>query len=586
MIDSELDRLLVQVRRIEEHREKGAEAEIRKNYQKLLQELRHYMADEYSRYAEDDKLTYDILQKNGYYARFLEEVEQKIDDISPEVRRTIRSTVEQTYEHTYNGMIDCLQKTATGVDLGVLKGCTPEVIKRAVENPISKLTLNDRLEKHRKEIIYDIKQDISVGLMNGDRYSTMANRIKKSVEGDYKKAIRIARTETHRVREAGNHDAAVSVNDALKNSTAGVQMMKTWRTMKDERVRPAKAKGRKRKYDHRKMEGISIPIDEEFTLPSGAKTTAPGQSGVAGEDINCRCYLSYGLQSVSESDKMKVTKETESESIETVEETTYDIEGNTTKLKGAMSENDYAEYVNRLNNHPNPSIKKLYASYGDEIRDVKKTKYGAYTPSTNSLTFSYPAEHYIANGKDKYSTIAHEYGHFFDAKCSYDVHFAEIDTIKDHIPYSKSWFKRNASSSDEFLAAIRKDKQLLKVSLTAELKEDLRAHDASDGVQDAIDGLLGQRINWGHGDKYYNRVYSGLKKFNEQKSLKEAYKELGFDVSNQEKVSRLCRDYESASEMWANIMAAETNGGQSLEYVKKYLPNSYQAITEIIKGVK
>lgn len=320
MIDSELDRLLVQVRRIEEHREKGAEAEIRKNYQKLLQELRHYMADEYSHYAEDDRLTYDILQRNGYYARFLEEVEQKIDDISPEVRRTIRSTVEQTYEHTYNGMIDCVQKAATGVDLGVLKGCTPEVIKRAVENPISKLTLNDRLEKHRKEIIYDIKQDISVGLMNGDRYSTMANRIKKSVEGDYKKAIRIARTETHRVREVGNHDAAVFVNDALKNSTAGVQMMKTWRTMKDERVRPAKAKGRNQKYDHRKMEGISIPIDEEFMLPSGAKAAAPGQSGVAGEDINCRCYLSYGLQKVSESDKIETSKKTEFEPAKTIKE--------------------------------------------------------------------------------------------------------------------------------------------------------------------------------------------------------------------------------------------------------------------------
>lgn len=320
MIDSELDRLLVQVRRIEEHREKGAEAEIRKTYQKLLQELRHYMADEYSRYAEDDKLTYDILQRNGYYARFLEEVEQKINDISPEVRRTIHSTVEQTYEHTYNGMIDCVQKAATGVDVGTLKGCTPEVIKRAVENPISKLTLNDRLEKHRKEIIYDIKQDISVGLMNGDRYSTMANRIKKSVEGDYKKAIRIARTETHRVREAGNHDAAVFVNDALKNSTAGVQMMKTWRTMKDERVRPAKAKRRNRKYDHRKMEGISIPIDEEFMLPSGAKTAAPGQSGVAGEDINCRCYLSYGLQKVSESDKIEVKEKVKFEPAESIKE--------------------------------------------------------------------------------------------------------------------------------------------------------------------------------------------------------------------------------------------------------------------------
>lgn len=297
MADYDLDRLLVQIRRIEEHREKGAEAEIRKTYQALLQDLRHYLADEYTRYAEDDHLTYEILQRHGAYARFLEEVEQKINDISPEIRRSIRSTVEQTYEYTYNGMVESVKKVVMNPAIAAgLKACTPDVIRRAVENPVSKLTLNDRLEKHRKEIVYDIKQNITVGLMNGDRYTTMANRIKQSVDGDYKKAIRIARTETHRVREAGNHDAAVSVNGALKDSTTGLQMVKTWRTMKDERVRPAKAKGRNRQYNHRKMDGVTVPVDEEFVLPSGAKTKAPGQSGVAGEDINCRCYLSYGLQ--------------------------------------------------------------------------------------------------------------------------------------------------------------------------------------------------------------------------------------------------------------------------------------------------
>jgi len=314
MADYDLDRLLVQIRRIEEHREKGAEAEIRRTYQALLQELRHYLADEYTRYAEDDQLTYEILQRHGAYAKFLEEVEQKINDISPEVRRTIRSTVEQTYEYTYNGMVESVKKVVSAPALAKgLKACTPDVIRRAVENPVSKLTLNDRLEKHRKEIIYDIKQNITVGLMNGDRYTTMANRIKQSVDGDYRKAIRIARTETHRVREAGNIDAAMSVDEELKTGESGMRMVKIWRTMKDERVRPAKARGRNRKYDHRKMEGVTVLADEDFTLPSGAKTAAPGQSGVAGEDINCRCYLSYGLQKLPEdvTIKKRLTKQLE-----------------------------------------------------------------------------------------------------------------------------------------------------------------------------------------------------------------------------------------------------------------------------------
>ena len=299
MADYNLDYLLAQVRRIEEHREKDTEAKIRKNYQEILKELRHYLADTYSQYAEDDKLTYEILQRHSRYARFLDEVEKKINDLSPETKRLIRSTVEQVYEHTYNGMIDAVQDRAQDVVSG-LKGCTQAILRRAVENPVSKLTLNDRLEKHRKEIIYDIKQAITVGLMNGDRYSTMAGRIKQSVDGSYKKAIRISRTETHRVREAGNLDAARSVQEALSSGNVPLQMMKVWKTMKDERVRPAKQKGRNKQYDHRKMDGVAVKIDEEFILPSGAKTMAPGQSGVAGEDINCRCYLSYELRKVDE----------------------------------------------------------------------------------------------------------------------------------------------------------------------------------------------------------------------------------------------------------------------------------------------
>lgn len=269
------------------------------------------------------------------------------------------------------------------------------------------------------------------------------------------------------------------------------------------------------------------------------------------------------------------------------EEQNFDIEGNTTKLKGAMSDKDYAEYLARLNNHSNDNVKKLYSSYADKIAGVKKASSGAYTPASNSLTFSYPDERYIQNGKDKYSTVAHEYGHFFDAQAQFsDLHFNEIDTVKNNLNYTKSRFTNRASSSDEFLAAVRKDKQFLRDTLTDEIKKELRLHDASDGVQDAIDWLLWERIGWGHGDKYYNRLYHSIKQMKEHKGLQQAYKDLGYDVSNLSKVVSICRDYESASEMWANIMAAEVNGGEALEYVKKYLPNSYAALIEILKGVK
>ena len=306
-----LEKYLYQLRRIEEHRSKGAEKEIRKIYKQLLKDINSYLADIYLNYSEDDMLTFGNLAKVGMDARFLEEVEQRINGISPQVAKTINDTVTQSYEACYDGMRNAVVKAAGSRELlrtalSTVAAVTPEVIRAAVNNPVSGLTLKDTLEKHRKEIIYDIKRNIGVGLSNGDRFTTMAKRISQSLDSDYNKSIRIVRTEAHRIREAGFHDAATSIHETLQQGNSGYVMAKTWKTMDDERVRPNTVyktkkgwkKGKKSKYNHEKMDGITIPQDQEFELPSGSKGKAPGQIGVAGEDINCRCYLSYDLVEV------------------------------------------------------------------------------------------------------------------------------------------------------------------------------------------------------------------------------------------------------------------------------------------------
>ena len=53
-----------------------------------------------------------------------------------------------------------------------------------------------------------------------------------------------------------------------------------------------------------------------------------------------------------------------------------------------------------------------------------------------------------------------------------------------------------------------------------------------------------------------------------------------FDSYDRKEV--LCRQYTAASEAWANIMSAYMCGGEALEYVKEYLPNSYQAMLNIL----
>ena len=259
------------------------------------------------------------------------------------------------------------------------------------------------------------------------------------------------------------------------------------------------------------------------------------------------------------------------------------------KLKqSGISGTEYEEYLAMINNHANPDITRLYRQHADDILGVFKQ--GQYSPGSKTLEFSYPQY----SDMNKYGTLAHEYGHFFDAEVKYQgLHFDEIQAVRKATGLDTT-FAEVASSSDEFLAAIRKDKAHIKSIYTTEAKNDMIANNASHGVQDAIDGLFPKsRIRWGHGEKYYNRKYSLVEYMDKlsatssrKKGLQQVYKDLGLDASNQAKTKTICRQYEASSEAWANIMSAEVCGGKPLEYVKKYLPNSYAAMLEILKGVK
>jgi hypothetical protein len=305
----DLEYYLAQARRIEKHRDADFEKEIKKLYKDMLTDLRKTLSDAYTKWGTDDQLTFGMLQKVGYDARFLKEIQERVDLATKMEAAYLRKTVNQAYQVAYESMVDGVKKASAGAEalediFSDAIAITPEQIKAVVNNPVSGLTLSDRLEKHRKDIIYNIKQTVGVGLMNGDRYTTMAKRIAESLDGDYKKALRIARTETHRVREAGNIDAAVAVDEEMQNGTSEMRMVKTWRSMQDERVRPQQRRKTKKGWvtkmgksppNHMKMDGQVRLANELFDLGGGVTATAPGQSGNAGDDINCRCYASYEM---------------------------------------------------------------------------------------------------------------------------------------------------------------------------------------------------------------------------------------------------------------------------------------------------
>lgn len=308
----DLEYYLVQARRIAEHREAGAEVAIRREFNKLLKDLKAYIGTVHEKYAKgDDTLSFADLQKVGYDARFLEEIERRIGVATPKVAKELHALVEETYELAYKSMVQGVEKVAKGEDLDVAfedaEAITARQIKAAVDNPYMEVAL----QKNHKAIVYDIRQAVAVGLMNGDRYSTIAKKITKALDkesGPYKNAMLIARTEAHRVREAGNMDGALYADKELQNGTTGMRMVKEWKSMKDERVRPQqRRKGKKgwstkmgKGANHMILNGQVVLADEEFDLKDGNKAMAPGVTGIAGHDCNCRCYASHKMMTDAE----------------------------------------------------------------------------------------------------------------------------------------------------------------------------------------------------------------------------------------------------------------------------------------------
>ena len=308
--EQSLNELLHEIRRIEDHRTVLTEGKIQKIYRNLMKELNAFLGDAYTKYADKDgKLSISILYQNSKYAWFIEEIDKNCNKYLPLSSKEISEVVDKVYKKCYVGMIEAV-KTSNDRALEEIP-ISPNVLKRSMKNDIEKLTLPQVLEKQRSEIVYEIKQSLNTGLMNGERYETMTRRINDRLNIGYNKSNNIVRTETHRNIEAGFNDCAQEISKSLEDSD--LVYVKTWVTMRDERVRPqqryktksgwkTKIRG---KANHMKMDGVTIKATEKFKLEPGVYADAPGMSGTARNDCRCRCSLVYDLITKEEYEKIK-----------------------------------------------------------------------------------------------------------------------------------------------------------------------------------------------------------------------------------------------------------------------------------------
>jgi len=118
-----------------------------------------------------------------------------------------------------------------------------------------------------------LARELTAGVERGEGADKLARRVKDtmSLPGVRGRARTIARTETHNA-------ASFARLEGFKQS--GLVPKKKWHATLDARVRD----------NHRKLHNKTVGIREVFKI-RGRSAQAPGQFGVAAEDVNCRCTI-------------------------------------------------------------------------------------------------------------------------------------------------------------------------------------------------------------------------------------------------------------------------------------------------------
>lgn len=238
--------------------------------------------------AEKSILKSKIYQRD-YQKMLQKQIEQHTKDLTSKVHTSVKDYMEECYQNGYIGTMQQIAKA--GIPL------TVPIDEKAVTRA---MTLNSKLSKKLYTALGEnvthlkkrVANNISRGIATGATYKEIAYNIASNSNVGFNNAMRIARTEGHRVQVLSQLDAG------RKSVAMGCDTFKQWDAALDGRTRPT----------HRALDGQIVPFKESFESDQG-KVEAPGMFGIPSEDINCRCSLNFRPRWALDEDELQILKD-------------------------------------------------------------------------------------------------------------------------------------------------------------------------------------------------------------------------------------------------------------------------------------
>lgn len=278
-------KLLKELKKIYEDAAKEVEQKIRISNGKINLLL--------SAYDELDEKQKSLLKSQIYQKKFQENLKKQLDELIGNLNvDSYDSITRYLTDSYYTGYIGTMYDIQ-GQGIPLITPINEKQVTRAMTlNTKLSVPLYTRMGIDVGILKKQIAKHISRGIATSSSYAHIARNIDGASNIGFNKAMRIARTEGHRIQ-------VLSANDAQHAAKAkGCEVVKQWDATLDGRTRPM----------HRLLDGKLAEIDEPFVVDD-IEVMYPGGFGIASQDVNCRCALLQRARWALDADELKTLKE-------------------------------------------------------------------------------------------------------------------------------------------------------------------------------------------------------------------------------------------------------------------------------------
>ena len=244
-------------------------------------------------YDELDDKQKSLLQSQIYQKKFQENLKRQLDELIGNLNAdSYDSITRYLTDSYYTGYIGTMYDIQ-GQGIPLITPINEKQVTRAMTlNTKLSVPLYTRMGIDVGVLKKQIAKHISRGIATSSSYAHIARNIDGASNIGFNKAMRIARTEGHRIQ-------VLSANDAQHAAKAkGCEVVKQWDATLDGRTRPM----------HRLLDGKLAEIDEPFVVDD-IEVMYPGGFGIASQDVNCRCALLQRARWALDADELKTLKE-------------------------------------------------------------------------------------------------------------------------------------------------------------------------------------------------------------------------------------------------------------------------------------